>query len=289
MELSGNLCSALGIQDTVSFATFNKAMDSAVSRIGKNSPASMNSIKDSIIDLVYRQWNIGFDPCDTIIETFLPHLVYKNRKGTCLGVSLIILMLAEKLKCPLYGVMLPGHFFCRYDDGTTRCNIEPNRSGIAHTDAYYRSRYAIDQQPWYDLADLSKKEVVGVACYNAGAICLNRNHYNASIAFFNESVRRIPGYKEARANRALTFAKKGDLDSAAVGFEALYNETPGLSNLALNYGIVVMAMHDCRKALTIFQKGASLYPADSALRSSIARAYTCIGDPAEAILSRMRQ
>jgi tetratricopeptide (TPR) repeat protein len=190
----------------------------------------------------------------------------------------------------LYGVILPGHFFCRYDDGKTRINIEPNRSGFAHPDGYYRERYSVDRQPWYDMRNLSKREVVGVACYNAGALCLNREKFDAALGFFNESVRKIPDFKEAQADRALTFAKKGDLDSAMTGFERLFTDVPGLCNLAANYGSVAMAARDYQKALQVFRKGSSLYPSDTVLLSGIARAYACLGmrDSAKAAAARVR-
>jgi hypothetical protein len=289
-HLSQNLRPVFNTDDSASLDRFNRAIDSAASVINNCGLTDKRAIKDSILATVYTKWKIGFDPRDTILETLLPHLVFRNRKGACMGVSLIILMLAEKVGCPVYGVLLPGHFFCRFDDGTVRINIEPNRLGHAHPDDYYRERYPVDRQPWYDLCNLPKKASIGAACYNAGVICLSGKLFDPALSLFSESIRRIPEFKEARANRALTFAKKGVLDSAMTGFDALFRADPGLINLAVNYGTVAIAVRDCRKALQVFQRGLSIYPSDRRLLSGVAQAYACLGmrDSAKAAAARIR-
>lgn len=221
----------------------------------------------AIIDLVYITWSIGFDPRDSLIETLLPHFVLANKKGACLGVSLIILMLAEKLRCPVYGVMLPGHFFCRYDNGKVRFNIEPNKSGIDHPDNYYRQRYVSGHRPWYDLNNLDKKQIIGVLCFNAGNSCLKAEDYIRARAYFSESVRRIPAFAEAKGNLALSFAFGGDLAASRRIFDTLFNACPDLNGLAANYGTVLMAAKDFDKAREVFSKGLVYFPADSLLIS----------------------
>ena len=55
--------------------------------------------------------------------------VIENKKGHCLGLSLLYLALAERLGLPIYGVAAPGHTFVRYDNGETRINIETTEKG----------------------------------------------------------------------------------------------------------------------------------------------------------------
>jgi len=269
--ISARLCAELRPGDTSSLGFFNHVLDSTAGAITKNTgngKAGPETL-DSILNVVYGSWNIGFDPRDTVTGTLLPHLVFTNRKGACLGVSLIILMFAEKLKLPVYGVMLPGHFFCRYDDGEHRINIEPNKQGYAHPDDYYRTHYPCEHQPGYGLATLDKKAVIGVLCYNAGALCLNRKHYDEAVAWYRESVRRIPDFAEAKGNLAVAYAKKGNGDTALALFDGLFIAHPDMVNLALNYGSVASAAKQYTRAVEIYRKGLEYFPNDTILRKRL--------------------
>lgn len=267
--ISAHLCSILhsGDGDPASLAVFNHTIDSTVEAINTTirDKKSEQAVLDLIRNVVYQSWKIRFDPADTVIETLLPHLVFRNRKGACLGVSLIILMLAEKLNCPVYGVMLPEHLFCRYDDGIRRINIEPNKEGCAHPDEYYLHRYPLEHRPWYSLANLDNKAVIGILCHNAGVLCMKQKKYDAALFYCRESLRRIPGFVEAKGNLALAYAQRGNLDTAIILFGELFAAHPDLVNLALNYGTVAMAAKQYSKALDIFRKGMEYFPGDTIL------------------------
>ena len=252
-----------------------KTADSLAAVLGNRAKTAAGA--RAIIDVIYKTWSIGFEPLDTALEALLPNEIFARKKGACLGVSLIMLMLAEKLHCPLYGVMLPGHFFCRYDDGLERFNIEPNKSGYCHPDNYYRDKYLSSNTPSYDLCNLTKKASIGVFYYNLGTQCLKRNDPGAAIACFKESKRRCPDFAEAKGNLALAWVECGNRDSALAAFEALFAKYPNLVNLAANYGATLMAARQYRKALNIYQRGLSFYPSDTALLFGIARAYQGLG------------
>jgi hypothetical protein len=270
-----------GDNDTSACYAFYRTVDSTTEILsrtlgGRNTNPSAS---DSIMRIVYYTWNIRFDQRDTLLETLLPHLVYKNRKGACLGVSLILLMLAEKTGCPLYGVMLPGHFFCRFDNGTDRFNIEPNKNGFRHPDSYYRNRYPVAGRPGYDLGNLPGRQTIGMFCYNAGAWCMGHGHVPDAIRFFQEAGRRIPGFIEAQGNRALAYADAGDLDSALAIFDVLFAAHPDFVNLAANYGSVAMTAKQYDRAKEIFRKGLDYYPEDTTLLYGLAQIYEKMKTP----------
>jgi hypothetical protein len=270
-RVSAFLCPLLGRNDTSSFGIFTGTLDSTVKTIahGAGTRKDGTAVLSSILGAVYASWNIKFDPCDTVIESLLPQFVFKNRKGACLGVSLVILMLAEGLKLPVFGVVLPGHFFCRYDDGAHRINIEPNLKGCAHQDDYYRQRYPCEHRPGYGLDNLDKKAIIGVLCFNAGTLCLEKKKYDGAIACYREAVRRVPAFAEAKGNCAVAYAKKGDLDTALTLFEELFNAHPDMVNLAVNYGYVATAAKQFSKAISIYRKGLEYFPDDLILRKRL--------------------
>jgi hypothetical protein len=269
MRISRHLMAAFGDSDTASYRFFYHVLDSTGNSLAAAPGGTAPWTVDSITATVYRTWGIGFDNCDTIFETLLPHHVFKNKKGTCLGVSLIILMLAEKAGRPVYGIMLPGHFFCRYDDGAVRRNIEPNKEGFNHPDDYYRRQYPLAQRPWYALSNLSKQQTIGMLCYNAGVICLQNKKAGLAIPYFKEAMRRLNGLPEATGNCALAFAQNGDTDSSLALFAGLFASHPDLANCAANYGAVLMAAHQWKRAREVFEKGLEYYPDDTVLRKGL--------------------
>ena len=50
------------------------------------------------------------DPNDLFL-----HSVMDRRQGYCLSLSILYLAVAERLGLDVYGVVVPGHFFVRYD------------------------------------------------------------------------------------------------------------------------------------------------------------------------------
>jgi tetratricopeptide (TPR) repeat protein len=258
----------INIENGLFYALIDSAADSLRNALGDKAAGSNGA--HAIINVVYETWKIGFDPCDTLIETLLPELVCAHKKGACLGVSLIILMLAEKLKCPIYGVLLPGHFFCRFDDGNVSFNIEPNKSGFDHPDDYYRQKYLSGNKPWYDLRNLGDKEIIGILCFNAGNSCLKFKNYSLAQGYFWESIRRVPAFVEAKGNLAFAYAQSGDLTASKRLFDTLFNAYPDLNGLAANYGEVLLALKDFGKAREVFSKGLVYFPADSTMLSGLA-------------------
>ena len=77
------------------------------------------------------------------VEHLFLDAVLDGRKGSCLALSGLILSVAYRLDVPVRGVLAPGHFFCRYDDGRERINVETLRGGIDRTDGFYRERFGV--------------------------------------------------------------------------------------------------------------------------------------------------
>ena len=77
------------------------------------------------------------DPCN-----LLPSRVHERKQGYCVGIAALYLSLAERLQLPVYAMATPSHVFLRYDDGTTRINIETLQSGANVSD----ERYILEQK-----------------------------------------------------------------------------------------------------------------------------------------------
>ncbi len=262
--------------DSSAFKNFYRGIDSVgIAFSAKSVPST--AIADSICNRVFGTWNISFDADDSSFSSLLPHRVFSQKHGACLGISLIMLMMSEKSNCPMRGVMVPGHFFCRFDNGSVRYNIEPNKAGFRHPDSYYETRYDTRSKPWYDLHSLTKQEVVGMLCYNAGTILLSRKETSDALFYCKQAMLRLPHIPEVIGNYALCLAQNNDVDSALSVFSALFQAHPDFGNCALNYGILLLSQNRYETAAGVFAKGLLYFPNDTVLQNKLLTAKTGSG------------
>ncbi|MEK7484707.1 MAG: transglutaminase family protein [Planctomycetota bacterium] len=89
--------------------------------------------------------------------------VIERRKGFCLSLSLLYLVVGLELQLPLYGVKAPNHFFLRCEENTEGfINIEPTNSGLPLPNSHYVEKLKIDSKSLmqeYYLRNLTRKEV----------------------------------------------------------------------------------------------------------------------------------
>ncbi len=71
------------------------------------------------------------------------HTVIDKKEGYCLSMSILYLSIGERLGLPLHGVVVPGHFFVRYDDGRVRFNIETTSKGGNASDEHYIKKFKV--------------------------------------------------------------------------------------------------------------------------------------------------
>lgn len=238
-----------------------------------NTKTTNPSLVDSLINTIYNSWNITFDPDQDTIDNTLPNIVFKRKKGSCLGVSLLFLLLAERIPYPLYGVYVPSHFFIRYDDGSVKRNIEPNRSGYSHPDEYYRKKYLPDETISYALRNLSKMETAAILFYNLGNICLNNGKSHEAISCFQKSCALMPEFAQSWGNLGITFAALSMDDSAAAAFNAAYRLNPRLLRLLENIGSFELSRHNAKRAVAAYREGLTYFPGDANLLYGMAYTY----------------
>ena len=187
------------------------------------------------------------DPSD-----FLLGGVLKNKRGNCLGLSVLCLALAERSGLKLFGVPVPsrlsgsGHLLVRYDDGTNRENFDPTRDGAALNDTYYRELFKLrpeDLKDGYILGNASKKDVLCLLLVNLGGARVENDEPLTALPLLEAAIALKPAYAYAYNNLGAARLRMGDTAGALASYTkalalqpGLVSARLGLADLALEQG-----------------------------------------------------
>jgi len=133
-------------------------------------------------------------------ETLCIDSVLRNRRGYCLSLSLVALLVAERVGAPLHGVAAPNHFLVRYDDGRFRRNLELTRRGATVEGDVLRELVGEAAPGAAYLRNLRPREVRAVLLHNHGFVALQQGRREAARADLEAAARALPGLPEAHRN-----------------------------------------------------------------------------------------
>lgn len=106
--------------------------------------------------------------------TFLSSVI-DNRRGVCLGVSLLYIALAQRLNLPIEVITPPGHIYLRSQIGDTIHNIETTARGIdLPSDTYL----GVNTKT---LQIRTIKETIGMAHFNQASMYSQRGDYDKAV------------------------------------------------------------------------------------------------------------
>lgn len=206
------------------------------------------------------------DPCN-----LLPSAVLQRKQGYCVGVAAVYLALAQELDLPIFAVSTPSHVFLRYDDGTTRINIETTQMGVAKPDEAYvregkipersirkriflrnlstddflaqvynnlgvvyseRKDYAAAEREYQAALDLDR--YLPAAWYNLGNDLLAMGNYRGAVKSFTRSLGLYPTDVWALNNRGVAYRKHAKVEKALQDFEEALRIEPGFEEARKN-------------------------------------------------------
>ena len=244
-----------------------------------------------MLDAVYEDWKITFDSDGYDLAGHLPHVIVQRGKGSCAGVSLLLMMIGERSGLPLYGSLLPGHLYLRYNDGAAVFNIEPNRNGFAHPDSYYQKRYQPPAGAGYYMRELTPRETYGVFLYNIGNFFLERENSKEAVRYLEQSVSLIPSFAEAWGNLAIVYESLGKTDRARKSFARAKESNPALTGLYAKWGALENYHKQPQNALEVYREGIAQHPGSADLLFGVASASLRTGraDTALAYLARAKK
>jgi len=137
-------------------------------------------------------------------EHLLPGPVLAGKKGHCVGLASVYLILAEELNLPIHAVATPKHVFLRWDDGKFRRNIELFQKGREVSDEDYVREQKIPKESierGVFLADLTPKEFLAFIYQNLGVLESQRGEFEKSRKRYARALRLNPRLAAAYYNR----------------------------------------------------------------------------------------
>lgn len=162
--------------------------------------------------------------------------VLESRQGQCLSLSVIYLSLAEKAGIPVKGVLVPGHFFVRYETPSGHVNIELTQGGIIRDDLSYVLEFGSTKNPNY-FRPLEKHEVFAVYVSNMALTFQRSGREEEAIRLYREAVQLLPHFWNAQSALSNLLGRRGELEEAVSLSRSVIAENPsnGLAhrNLAI--------------------------------------------------------
>jgi regulator of sirC expression with transglutaminase-like and TPR domain len=176
--------------------------------------------------------------------------VLRHRRGSCVGLGSVYLALGERLGLPIYGVLVPGHFFVRVEEQGTQHNVELLRRGEELPASWYRERYPIagGSAPEYQRA-LTVDEVIGVIEFNVANQRKHQGRLFDARRVYQRSRQHFPDFAEAHASAGALAQLLGTLDRALEAYRAAQRVNPHLPGLDGNLALLEAELRDSAHSL----------------------------------------
>jgi regulator of sirC expression with transglutaminase-like and TPR domain len=230
----------------------------------KGSAASPDSTVAALNGIIFGPGGIRssqdlHDPCNLLMSGVLA-----RSQGYCVGVAAVYLTVADELDLPVYAVGTPSHVFLRYDDGTTRINIETFNGGASITDEQYisQNRIAVESvKKRVFLEDLSTDRFLAQVHNNLGVIYSERREFEKAAAEYDEALRldrRLPtAWYNLGKDRFEQRQFKGAISAFTMALKLHPNDTWALNNRGMAY----KALEKTPKARGDFEAALGIDPA----------------------------
>ncbi|MHC4132876.1 MAG: tetratricopeptide repeat protein [Planctomycetota bacterium] len=204
---------------------------------------------------------ISVDKAHTTEDLFL-HTVMDKKQGYCLSLSILYLSIGERLGLPLYGVVVPSHFFIRYDDGNIQFNIETTAKGGSASDEDYIKKFKVEHvsQDSLYMKNLDKKQVLGCLFNNLGNVYSEIGDLEYALLALERAVQINPSLAESRTNLGNIYLKKGRIRDAIYEYEAALDINPNEALIHSNLGNAYLEDNWLSYAISEYQQAIRLDP-----------------------------
>jgi len=219
--------------------------------------------------------------------------VLDERRGNCLGLSLLYLCAAERLGLALHMLSFPNHALIRYDDGKEQFNVEPSWGGPTFVDDdYMKQRFGPPRGIGWSV--LSKPQTMtmlyadvgailgehkrvaeatecfvraveinpdsGMAYYNWGNVLAAQGQHALACEKYSRTTQLHPTFVDAYNNWGASLHKMGEREWAADKFATAAKLSPTSAMVHLNWGLVLLELGKNEEATEKLFKAVQLNP-----------------------------
>lgn len=197
------------------------------------------------------------DPNDLFL-----HSVMDRRQGYCLSLSILYLCIGERLGLDVYGVVVPGHFFVRYENGRVRFNIETTSNGASPPDDHYRTKFNVPEggRNSIYMKSLNKRQSLGCFFNNLGNVYSEIGDVNTAMLALERAVAINPTLSESRANLGNIYLQKNRVNDAIRQYRAALDLNPGDPKTHNNLGNAYLAIDELNAAASAYRQAIQLDP-----------------------------
>jgi tetratricopeptide (TPR) repeat protein len=209
---------------------------------------------------------LGFTYVQTSnLEDLYLNKVLDRRIGNCVGLSILYLSIAERLKLPLFGVNVPEHIFIRYDDGERKINIETGHTGMALPDTFY-VKHSIERfdkkciENGCYLQNLKKKDVISNILLDRSKIRREGGDHKGALGDCKISILLNPKNPGAYCNRGVVYEKMGLISEAIKDYSTAISLNRKYASAYYNRGSVYGVEGRYGRAVEDFNVAISINP-----------------------------
>ena len=190
--------------------------------------------------LIFEVLKIEREVDDEALRFVLLPQVLTDRRGSCVGLVSLYLVLAQRLQLQACAVLAPGHLFVRSGPPDDRRNIELLRRGESMADGWYRKTYRVPAGVSAYMRCLSSREFLAVVRYNLANEYRARGLEEKAISSWTKVTVDFPDFPEAHANLGLAHHLAGDLEAAKAAYLKALRLHPKLPGLLHNLSLVTL-------------------------------------------------
>ena len=205
---------------------------------------------------------MGYDYTNQVDERGVPinpeelflHGLLNTQKGYCMNLSLLYLILGQKLELPLYGVALPNHFFVRYEKEGLRINIETTERGASYPDSFYQKRFGTSENNInsYFMKNLNARQTLGAYFSNVGMVYYQNQKPERAIFYLGLSTSINPQSIDAQNNLANIYSEQKQPQLAIKHYNLALKAEPENTSTLFNLGLVFQEIGDSTQAINAF-------------------------------------
>ncbi len=191
--------------------------------------------------------------------------ILNEKKGVCLSLSIIYLIIAEKLNLSIYGILIPGHMFVRYEtEGRTGINVETTYGGKEFYDYFAFSGIDIlNKDKLLYGKKLNKKQVIAAYLNNIGIIFEIKKDFKKAKIIYDRILQILPDLPEVYNNLAYIYIKEQNFTKAEETLKKVIEIYPDNLIANTNLGLLYYSEKRFNIAEIYLRKSLNIYPYNS--------------------------